>query len=118
MNRFKELRLKKGLTQEEFRKKFNTQFNRTYTAAAISQIENGKRLPETKALLDFADFYSVSLDYLLGREDKKPVSLLSEEQLRCLGVFDKLGELGKKDFWNYLDYLANYKYAGSSAATL
>lgn len=30
-------------------------------------IERGKRMPELGALVDFADFYGVSLDYLLGR---------------------------------------------------
>lgn len=31
-------------------------------------IEHGKRMPELGALIDFADFYDVSLDYLLGRD--------------------------------------------------
>lgn len=67
MNNFKKLRMKSGLSQEEFRKKFNDQYGRLYTASAISLFENGKRTPETSALLDFADFFGVSLDYLLGR---------------------------------------------------
>ena len=31
-------------------------------------IEHGKRMPELGALIDFADFYDVSLDYFLGRD--------------------------------------------------
>ena len=68
MTRFRELRLQKGYTQEAFRKIYNERYNRNYTSAAISMIEHGKRMPELGALIDFADFYDVSLDYLLGRE--------------------------------------------------
>ena len=70
MNRLKELRTDLGMTQEELRQKFNNKYKRTYTAAAISQFENDKRTPETSALIDFADFFGVSLDYLLGRSDR------------------------------------------------
>lgn len=47
---------------------YNERYNRNYTSAAISMIEHGKRMPELGALMDFADFYDVSLDYLLGRD--------------------------------------------------
>ena len=68
MTQFRNLRLQKGLNQEEFRKLYNERYSRNYTSAAISMIENGKRMPELSALIDFADFYDVSIDYLLGRE--------------------------------------------------
>lgn len=67
MTRFRELRLQHGLTQTRFRQLYNEKYNRSYTAAAISQIEHGKRMLELGALLDFADFYGVSVDYLLGK---------------------------------------------------
>ena len=69
MTRFRALRLKSGLSQTEFRQQYNERYNRSYTAAAISQIEHGKRMPELGALRDFADFYGVSVDYLLGHQD-------------------------------------------------
>jgi len=72
MTRFKQLRIQRGLTQNEFLKLFNETYGRTYTPAAISQIEHGKRNPELSALVDFADFYDVSLDYLLGRDSTTP----------------------------------------------
>ncbi|MCI7613050.1 MAG: helix-turn-helix domain-containing protein [Selenomonadaceae bacterium] len=68
MTRFRALRLKSGLSQTEFRRQYNERYNRSYTAAAISQIEHGKRMPELGALRDFADFYGVSVDYLLGQQ--------------------------------------------------
>lgn len=69
MTRFRALRLKSGLSQTEFRQQYNERYNRSYTAAAISQIEHGRRMPELGALRDFADFYGVSVDYLLGQQD-------------------------------------------------
>ena len=69
MTRFRALRLKSGLSQTEFRRQYNERYNRSYTAAANSQIEHGKRMPELGALRDFADFYGVSVDYLLGQQD-------------------------------------------------
>lgn len=105
MNRFKELRMSRGLTQEEFRKQFNSRFNKTYTAAAISQFENGKRTPEISSLMDFADFYGVSLDYLLGREENNVGIVLSDEQVSVLSTLDELSEEYREDFFNYLEYL-------------
>ncbi|MFA6850255.1 MAG: LexA family transcriptional regulator [Selenomonadaceae bacterium] len=71
MLKFKKLRQKLGLTQEELRQRFNMKYNRTYTAAAISQFENGKRTPETSALKDFSNFFGVSIDYLLEQTDSE-----------------------------------------------
>lgn len=70
MIRLKELRKKAHLTQEELISQFNIKYGRKYTAAAISQFENGKRIPETQSLMDFADFFNVSTDYLLGRTEE------------------------------------------------
>lgn len=79
MARFRTLRLQMGLSQTEFRSLYNEKYNRNYTAAAISQIERGKRMPELGALLDFADFYGVSLDYLLERNGKYDDVQMSEQ---------------------------------------
>lgn len=73
MLRFKNLRSEMGLTQEELRQRFNAKYGRTYTAAAISMIENGKRMPEMAALKDFADFFGVTIDSLLGEGSTSPL---------------------------------------------
>ena len=83
MTQFRNLRIRKGLNQEEFRKLYNEKYNRNYTSAAISMIENGKRMPELSALIDFADFYDVSIDYLLGRENNDDELQISQ-QLRAI----------------------------------
>ena len=106
MTRFRELRLQRGLSQEQLCRQYNEKYNRKYTTAAMSLIEHDKRSPELGALLDFADFYGVSLDYLLGRDlageaayefsvDSKTRSWQLSEQLRniILGRYSMKGEL-------------------------
>lgn len=84
MTQFRNLRLQKGLNQEEFRKLYNEKYNRNYTSAAISMIEHGKRMPELGALIDFADFYDVSLDYLLGRDSGDSASQQISRQIKTI----------------------------------
>lgn len=40
------------------------------TAQAISNYEYGKRTPGIPELIALADFYNVSIDYLVGRTDE------------------------------------------------
>ena len=105
MTRFRELRLQRGLSQEQLCRLYNEKYNRKYTTAAMSLIEHDKRSPELGALLDFADFYGVSLDYLLGRDqekldssqvDYKSRTWYLSEQLRniVLGLYN--GKVGNK----------------------
>lgn len=39
--------------------------------ALISKYESGERIPPTDTLIILADFYNVSIDYILGRTDKQ-----------------------------------------------
>lgn len=59
MKRLKELRLQKGLTQQQVA----TAIGKTYQA--YSYYENGKRDPDTETLKLLADFFEVTVDYLL-----------------------------------------------------
>lgn len=70
-NRFKELRIGKGLKQQELVNEFNKKYHYSFTRAAVSQYENDKRIPEIDALKNFADYFDVSVDYLLGNSDIK-----------------------------------------------
>ncbi len=95
MTRFRELRLQRGLSQEQLCRIYNEKYNRKYTTAAMSFIEHDKRSPELGALMDFADFYGVSLDYLLGREHEGAVcakcAKVDEEQ--SVSLSEKLMKL-------------------------
>ena len=61
--RLKLLRKKRGLTQ------IALQMQTGIEQSLLSQYENGKRIPPTDSLLILADFYGVSIDYILKRTD-------------------------------------------------
>jgi transcriptional regulator with XRE-family HTH domain len=60
----KQLRKSRNLSQEDVAKVLNT------TVSTISRYETGEREPNLESLCILADFFNVSLDYLLGREQK------------------------------------------------
>ncbi len=63
MNRLKELRQEKKLTQEELAQKINV------TKLTISRWERGERLPKSDKAQELADFFGVNTAYLLGYSD-------------------------------------------------
>lgn len=63
MNRLKELRKEKKLTQEELAQKINV------TKLTISRWERGERLPKSDKAQELADFFGVNTAYLLGYSD-------------------------------------------------
>lgn len=58
----KELRLEKGLGQEVLAK------NLQVSKGIISLWENGLREPNMSSLIVIADYFGVSIDFLVGRE--------------------------------------------------
>ena len=74
--RIKQLRTARGLNQVEFAKLIGV------TKQCISNWENDNVVPSIDMLVKIADFFHVTTDYLLGRDDKKliDVSALTEEQ--------------------------------------
>ena len=67
-NNLKLLRKQKGLTQ------IGLQMQTGIEQALLSKFENGDRVPPTETLLRLADFYDVSIDYLLGRTENPEVN--------------------------------------------
>lgn len=68
----KNLRLKNGLSQEELAEKINKKFGTNLNKGMISKWENGLGDPRLETVRHLALFFNVSLDYLLGLDDKKP----------------------------------------------
>ena len=66
--RLKILRAEKGLTQEEAAGTLN--FNYRH----FQRLEADGDLPNYKSLLQIADFFEVSVDWLMGRTDKREVN--------------------------------------------
>ena len=67
-NRLKELRKKRGYTQ------ISLQMRTGIEQALLSKFENGERVPPTETLVRLAEFYNVSIDYILCRTDKPEVN--------------------------------------------
>lgn len=63
--RIKDLREDKDLTQTQISEKLNI------SQRAYSHFETGTRGIPTEILIKLADIFEVSLDYLVGRSDKK-----------------------------------------------
>ena len=61
--RLKELRKKRRMTQQRLAIELNM------TQNSISRYENGVREADYQTLIKFADFFNVSIDYLLERSD-------------------------------------------------
>lgn len=67
-NRLRMLRKDKKLTQVA------VQMQTGIEQALLSKFETGERIPPTETLVILADFYHVSIDYLLCRTDKPEVN--------------------------------------------
>ena len=63
--RLRELRKKKGISQLRLATDLNT------TQNTISRYETGEREPGINELIKIADYFDVSIDYLVGRHQNK-----------------------------------------------
>ncbi len=78
--RFKKQRLSRKLTQEQLLELFNRRYGHNFYKSAVSQYENNKRIPAIRVLKDWAEFFNVTTDYLLGLTDEnfppyRPITL-------------------------------------------
>ncbi len=106
--RFKKERLKKGLTQNQLAEMFNT------NKSNISRYEKGYSMPGVKNLTKYADFFDVSLDYLIGRTDipelhnipKEMQFLFTSENLKYLKIAYqlKINDISPKSITIFLSF--------------
>ena len=71
------IRKLRKVTQDELAKSINT------TRSCISNYEHGTRQPDGETIRLIADYFDVSIDYLLGRSSIR-MSVRTEEELREL----------------------------------
>ena len=67
-NNLKLLRKSKGYTQ------IAVQMKTGIEQALLSKFETGERVPPTETLIKLADFYNVSIDYILCRTDNPQIN--------------------------------------------
>lgn len=89
-DRFKKLRLSRNLTQEQLAEELNERYNYSFTKATISQYENNKRMPEMSAIMNIADYFKTSLDYLFCNDGHilKEMSrtYIVDDDLNCIDL--------------------------------
>ncbi len=66
--RIKDLRIKHGMTQTAMGEIIGTKQD------SVSTYERGKNYPEVRNLMILADYFGVSIDYLVGRTDNPEVN--------------------------------------------
>lgn len=113
-SRLKALRLSKNLTQEKFANIFYL------NKSSISKYEKDKNLPENQLLIKIADFFDVSVDYLLCRTSQqkllpsnpKPMSgeeflssyVFSEEETEAFAAYFSFPDDLKKEVLDYIRF--------------
>ncbi len=98
MTRLKELRLETGLKRSELARALNL------PASTIANYENETRQMSYEMLILFADFFNVSIDYLLCRTDEFEVrnttqsfydAILSSQEKELIFSFRNCSNTGK-----------------------
>lgn len=100
--RLKKLRIEAGLTQKELAKIIQT------SQQNIGFYEKGERQPKNDTLTKLADFFNVSIDYLLGKTDKKDNDLKKAEFLfrsavEDLELTEEQQEIFKQEINNFIE---------------
>ena len=89
MNRLKELRKRRGLTLAELKDKIKEKQGVSFSTSQLSSFENGKRSPRNESAWEaIADYFGVSVPYLLGYDDND-----FEKQIRIDTLNDIINQL-------------------------
>lgn len=102
MNRLKQVRLSRGMNQKELAEALNL------SQAAISGYETGKYDPGMKIWKQIADYFGVSVDYLIEDVDdikkENPIGI-PDEVYNIAQSFMKLPPAAQAEARAYLDFL-------------
>lgn len=94
--RLAELRESRGLNQKELSSILGVSKN------SISKYENDRSTPDDETKIKIAEYFNVSLDYLMGTiRDQVPIHQTSSLFLYC----DNLPEGAKRELDSFLQYL-------------
>lgn len=103
MNRLKELRKEKKLTQEELAKKIGVH------CRTLQNWENGVNTIKPDKAQTFADFFGVSVSYLLGygykKRETKSVEKLESVYVEFLGNITSISDIDLEDLKGFSNRL-------------
>lgn len=105
MFKLKELRLENGQKRSKVAKDLNM------NAGTLANYENEIRQAPYDYLVKFANYYEVSIDYLLGNKDNevppKQKEQLNAVETQLINDYRKLSDLGKERITEYVDLWLN-----------
>lgn len=91
--RLRELRIRKEISNGDLAKEFNI------ASSTLSSYENGNREPKLDGLIQMAQYFNVSTDYLLGLTNEKRYY---DNEIKIIpptlfDLFEKFGSLSKEE---------------------
>lgn len=100
--KLKNIRKENNLLQKDIAKEINIAIQ-TY-----AKYEQGKAQPDIETLKNLADFYNVSVDYLIGRADEDNIvqiyNDLSEDEEHLISIIRKLNDLNKEIIYQFAEF--------------
>ena len=95
----KKLRMEKGATQEEVAKIINK------SAVAYGYYESGRNEPDLKTLCQLADYYNVSIDFLINRKWQNSIGYIPEEKKEIVKLIIQLNSINTIKALGYISGL-------------
>lgn len=114
MKNLKELRKENLLSQRALAQIFSV------TQQSIYKYENGLAEPSLNTLIQMANFFHTSIDYIVGRTTERVTvdfNVLSQSELRHLEMYRKLSNQDRKHINGIVSALAADKTATSSTVS-
>ena len=96
MERLRELRLKRGMTQTQVGALIGV------SCVTIGRYEAGEREPSNAKIAALADYFGVSVDYLMGRDEGQPQPPPADRQRRDVEAM--LRAMSEADLEKVYDY--------------
>lgn len=92
----KTIRKQRNMRQEDIARYLNVK------QATYSGYESGKYEPTIETLCRLADYYNVSVDYLIGREWNNDIGYLTNTQVECVNLIKQLNTTNLIKLLGYL----------------
>lgn len=101
MKNIKQLREQKGVTQTELAKQMGV------VRSTICQYEKGVHEPDLETLIKLADYFGVSVDYLLGRQpadviERPPYDITDKQLLDLIKLYGVMNDIQKAQVLGYV----------------
>lgn len=106
MKNLKKLRKERELSQQQLAEVFSV------TQQSIYKYENSLAEPNLKTLMQMADFFHTSVDYLIGNNDEEVivnVAPLTQLEVNHLEMYRKLSAQDRKHIDGIIDALSSKK---------